>query len=304
MSVKATLQDGAQPAAKRVVFNADDFGANPITNAAVIRAHREGILTSASLMMNEAAAAEAIELARENPALGVGLHLVLSNGRAALPRSQIAALVNASGRFPDNPATAGIRAFFRSAARRQVRAEIAEQFARFAETGSPWSHVDGHQHLHLHPVIWDALVDQCVRYSVKWVRVPFEEFRPASRERILGRRMEWLFFRALRKRCMRSLQRLGISTADSVYGHLETGRISESYLLDLLPRVSGEVVEIYSHPGTPHAAPLSDFGEDTDVELHALLSSQVRELCQRLGYCVTSFRAPNACLSQPSAEQR
>jgi hypothetical protein len=102
---------------------------------------------------------------------------------------------------------------------------------------------------------------------------------------------------------MRSLQQFGISTADRVYGHLETGRMSESYLLGLLPRLAGDVIEIYSHPGTPHAEPLSDSGGRTDVELHALLSLQIRELCQRLGYFVTSYPAIDACQFQPAAER-
>ena len=68
-------------------------------NQAVIRAHREGILTTASLMVNEPACDEAVALARENPRLGVGLHLTLSHGRSALPPEEIPGLVNGSGEF-------------------------------------------------------------------------------------------------------------------------------------------------------------------------------------------------------------
>src|SRR5579885_3332619 len=78
------------PAARRrLVVNADDFGRSASINAAVIRAHREGVLTTASLMVNEPACAEALALARENPRLGVGLHLTLLMGRAALPPAEI-----------------------------------------------------------------------------------------------------------------------------------------------------------------------------------------------------------------------
>src|SRR5208283_4089174 len=92
---------------RRLIVNADDFGRSASINQAVIRAHREGILTTASLMVNEPACEEAVALARENPTLGVGLHLTLLCGHSALPPEQIPGLVNANGEFTDSPAGAG-----------------------------------------------------------------------------------------------------------------------------------------------------------------------------------------------------
>ena len=97
---------------RRLIVNADDFGRSASINQAVIRAHREGILTTASLMVNEAAGEEAVALAREHPNLGVGLHLTLLCGHSALPGERIPGLVNASGEFTNNPAGAGFRYFF------------------------------------------------------------------------------------------------------------------------------------------------------------------------------------------------
>ena len=84
---------------RRLIVNADDFGRSASINQAVIRAHREGILTTASLMVNEPAVEEAVALARENPELGVGLHLTLLCGHSALPPEQIPGLVDAKGEF-------------------------------------------------------------------------------------------------------------------------------------------------------------------------------------------------------------
>jgi chitin disaccharide deacetylase len=275
-----------------VILNADDFGASSTTNAAILLAHREGVLTSASLMVNEGGAPEAVDLARANRGLGVGLHLVLSNGLPALPPAEIPALVDAYGRFRNDPAIAGLRGFFLPSARRQIRREVAAQFERFAETGLEWSHVDGHQHLHLHPIVWDAVLEQTRRFPVRWIRIPYEEFLPATRERIAGRRVEWLFFRALRKRCLRSLKRAGMASAERVYGHLETGRMTEEYVMQLLARLKGRLSEIYFHPGTPHAMPLrATDGDGTDVELHALLSERVRERIGELGLRLADYRS-------------
>src|SRR5690606_17537012 len=96
---------------RRLIVNADDFGRSRSINEAVIRAHREGILTSASLMMNEADCDEAVELARQNPKLGVGLHLTLLCGHSAISPAQIPGLVNSRGEFSEKPATSGFRYF-------------------------------------------------------------------------------------------------------------------------------------------------------------------------------------------------
>src|ERR1700704_1679042 len=96
---------------RRLIVNADDFGRSRSINEAVIRAHREGILTTASLMVNEPDCAQAVALAKENPKLGVGLHLTLLMGRSALPPQKIPGLVNARGEFSNNPVGVGLRYF-------------------------------------------------------------------------------------------------------------------------------------------------------------------------------------------------
>src|ERR1043166_8172485 len=101
----------------RLIVNADDFGRSTCINTAVIRAHHDGILTTASLMVNEAGFAEAIELAKQNPKLGVGLHLTLLQGHSALPPEKIPGLVNARSEFSNSPVGVGLNYFFKSGLR-------------------------------------------------------------------------------------------------------------------------------------------------------------------------------------------
>src|SRR6516164_6294317 len=112
---------------RRLVVNADDFGRSRSINEAIVRAHQEGILTTASLMVNEAACTEAVFLAKENPGLGVGLHLTFICGHSALPASTIPGLVNSRNEFTDNPPEAGFRYFFQRRLRQQLRAELRAQ---------------------------------------------------------------------------------------------------------------------------------------------------------------------------------
>src|ERR1700686_3217662 len=120
---------------KELIINADDFGLSSGANRAIIKAWREGILTSASLMVAGEAFDEAVTLARENPGLQVGLHLTLVQGRAVLSHGGFPSLADNMGDFPTDPVQAGMRYFFLKPLRRQLRAEIEAQIVKFRETG-------------------------------------------------------------------------------------------------------------------------------------------------------------------------
>ncbi|MGC2413746.1 MAG: hopanoid biosynthesis-associated protein HpnK, partial [Stellaceae bacterium] len=144
---------------RRLIVTADDFGRDVAINEAVEAAQRDGILTSASLMVGAPKAADAVARARRMPGLKVGLHLVLIDGRPVLPPAEIPGLVTAGGRFDDNQIRAGLRYFFMPRVRRLLAAEIRAQFEAFRATGLVLDHVNAHQHLHLHPTIARLVVE-------------------------------------------------------------------------------------------------------------------------------------------------
>ncbi len=96
---------------KRLIVVADDFGLCSAVNAAVVRAHSQGILTAASLMMAEEATPEAIELARKHPSLKVGLHLALIHAKSVLPHEAIPHLTDSAGHFSNQLIMNSIRLF-------------------------------------------------------------------------------------------------------------------------------------------------------------------------------------------------
>jgi hopanoid biosynthesis associated protein HpnK len=264
-------------AARRLIINADDFGRSPSINQAVIRAHREGVLTTASLMVNEAAAAPAAELARAHPTLGVGLHLSLVCGRSALSPKEIPGLVNARSEFGSNPVTTGAGYFARRGLRAQLREEIRAQVDRFHATGLPMDHLNGHLHLHLHPVIFDLLMENAAEWGIRYVRLTQEPFWLTARL-VKGR---WAYrvvhaatFRILSRRAAGRLQARGIRHTGNVFGLLQDGHVDEEYLLKLLPVLPPGDIELYSHPS------LDEFAH----ELAALVSPRVRDLIDKLGF--------------------
>ncbi len=138
---------------KCLIVTADDFGLSSQVNAAVERAHLEGILTAASLMVAAPAAAEAVAIARRLPKLRVGLHLALVEARPRLAPSEVPDLIGPDGWFRRDTARFGAEIFFRPRLQRQIAREIEAQFEAYAATGLPLDHVDAHQHFHLHPTI-------------------------------------------------------------------------------------------------------------------------------------------------------
>src|SRR5258705_13242216 len=134
-AASAAATNEASSPRRRLIITADDFGLHPRVNEAVEQAHLNGVLTAASLMVGAPFARDAVTRAFRLPDLRVGLHLVLADGTAVLPRSQIAALVDMRGRFGDDMVHDGFRFFFLPHVRKQLAQEIRAQFEAFAKTG-------------------------------------------------------------------------------------------------------------------------------------------------------------------------
>jgi hopanoid biosynthesis associated protein HpnK len=261
---------------RRLIVNADDFGRSHSINQAVIRAHREGILTTASLMVNESCFDEAVKLAKENPRLGVGLHLTLLCGHAALPPEKIPGLVNPHGEFSNNPVGAGFRYFFNRSLREPLRAEIHAQFDRFHAAGLPLDHVNGHLHLHLHPVVFRILMEDAEKLGIQRMRLTRDclaRSRRMARGRWFYRISHALIYEWLSSRARKPLRQHGIKHAQITFGLLQNAQVDEEYVLKLLPELPSGDSELYSHPS------LDEFKHEFD----ALVSPRVKEQVNELG---------------------
>src|SRR6185369_3869370 len=287
-SASALLPDSQNDkrSAHRLIVNADDFGVSEPVNQAIIRAFNEGVLTSASLMVTGAAFEQAVMLAKENPGLAVGIHLVTVAGRSALPRSEIPSLVDQGGNFSNNPTAAGLKYFFSPRARRELRTELAAQFEKFHSTGLPLSHIDGHLHLHVHPVIFDAALELGAQYGTRRMRVPDEERRLALQfdsSNVGLKTVHALLFGGLARHMNKKLRARGFSFPERVYGNLQSGRMSERYFLYTLDHLTADTTEIYFHPAVYDDERLLDNDQrQCSIEFEALVSKKVKEkLTQR-----------------------
>ncbi|MCL6580015.1 MAG: hopanoid biosynthesis-associated protein HpnK [Firmicutes bacterium] len=307
-----------------VILNADDFGRWPSINQAVLRAHREGILTSASLVVTGDAFEEAVALARATPTLAVGLHLVLVQGRPALPPDQVPDLVGSDGRFGRDPARLWLHYWADRRAAAELEREVRAQFERFAATGLPLSHVDGHLHFHLHPAVADLVVELAREYGAGGVRVPRDDVALALRHDRSSAAMKvlWAWGLGVFARRVETAARRApgggrprtLVVADRVYGLLQSGRMEEAYVLRVIDSLAGSlregrgrpVFELFFHPDT--ADPVELFGPNPG-DLECLLSPAVRRALERGGLEPTSYRAlsgvsarevvPGTCAAEP-----
>jgi hopanoid biosynthesis associated protein HpnK len=256
---------GVKP--RRLIVNADDFGLSESVNRAVIEAHQRGILTSASLMVAGDACDQAVRLARANPTLAIGLHLTLCCGRSVSPHAEIPSLVNAQQRFSLSPVWAGLKYFFSPRARDQLRCEVSAQLAKFAQTGLPLDHINGHLHFHMHPAAVDTFESRAARLTNDPISIDW----PLGRGRFCYRLSHAIIFSLLARRTRPRYRDRNIACTDHVFGLLESGGIDESYVLALLANLPPGNSELYSHPSL----------QDSRHEFEALISPRVREAIER-----------------------
>ena len=265
-----------------LVVNGDDLGLSAGVNAGILQAYREGILTSASLLVNAAGTTEAVAAVHDTPGLAVGLHLALTQAQAVSTPESIPGLVGSDGWFGDSGVMSGLRYFFVPGLRAQLEREIRAQLERFQSFGLALSHVDGHMNLHLHPVVLGILIDLAPEYGISAIRLTRDpilealwlDFRSAPRKITEG-----LVFMALAYWAAPRLRAAGIAFTERVYGLHQTGAVDEAYLLALIPRLPSGVFELYCHPGVLPDAEVARWMPDYQhgTELAALCSPRVQQ---------------------------
>ena len=227
-------------------------------------------------MVAAPAAADAIARARHLPGLRVGLHLVVIEGPAVLPRQEIPDLVDGQGWFPSDQLRLGLRYFFSPSIRRQLAREIRAQFAAFAASGLSLEHADAHKHMHLHPTVGRLMIDIGRSFGLTAIRVPTE---PPSALVACGEavppssRLLAIWSRRLRHR----VHAAGMNAPDHVFGLAWSGRMTKERIMALAPHLPAGLSELYFHPAARREPLLAKLMPDyrQEAELAALLDPTV-----------------------------
>lgn len=228
---------------RRVIINADDFGLCTEVNRAVRRAHRTGVLTSASLLVNAPGTAEAVALALELPTLGLGVHLALTELQPLTRCPRLAP----HGRFPSSHSLVYARLLARRVSRAEVRGEIEAQLTAARATGLPFDHIDGHGHVHVLPQVLEALVDIGGSLGFDRLRWPDEAEWEPSRPPLAARLKRALVRRlcAAQPDAVRAWAR-----TEHFFGLAASGQMTIARLRAVAAALPDGTSEIMCHPAT------------------------------------------------------
>jgi hopanoid biosynthesis associated protein HpnK len=288
------LARGAARSVRNLIVNADDLGWTEGVNRGIVEAHRNGIVTSTSLLANGGAFASGVDMARSTPGLGVGVHLNLSDGPPVAAPELVTSLVNNSGEFEGGPESLLLRIASRGLAAYEVEQEWQAQIEKVRDAGIQPTHLDGHKHVHMLPGLFEIALRLAKRYAVRAIRVAHEastlraalstgeELHTAA---VLKQGVQARGLKLLARDAREQAEQAGISTTDYFCGIAQTGEMTKDGVAQLLRSLPEGTTELMCHPGyadealqnTPTRLQKSRQTELeilTDVEIRNLVASQ------------------------------
>jgi hopanoid biosynthesis associated protein HpnK len=243
---------------RNLIVNADDLGWTAGVNRGIAEAHRNGIVTSASLLANGAAFAGGVRLARENPRLSVGMHLNLSDGAPVAGREAVPSLLNEAGEFAGGPEGLLLKIAMRGLATGEVEQEWEAQIRKVRDAGVAVTHLDGHKHVHMLPGLFEIALRLAKRHGIGAIRVSHEtsglrtalssgaELRPSV---VLKQGVQARGLKLLARDAREKVERAGISTADYFCGIAQTGELTKEGVVRMLRNLPEGTTELMCHPG-------------------------------------------------------
>jgi predicted glycoside hydrolase/deacetylase ChbG (UPF0249 family) len=287
---------------KSLIVNADDLGWTEGVNRGIAEAHRKGLVTSTSLLANGLAFASALEVARANPELGVGVHLNLSNGSPTANPSEVPSLLNSSGSFEGGPENLLLRIASRSLQPAEVEREWDSQIQKIRDSGITPTHLDGHKHVQMLPGLFEIALRLAKKHGIRAIRVAHEESKlrvllASGREQRTGVGLKQgvqargLKFLARDARDM--AEHAGLATADHFCGIAQTGILTLEGVENLLNNLPEGTTELMGHPGYADEALHNSntrLQQSRQTELEIFTDARIRKLVATRGIRLISYQ--------------
>lgn len=268
----------------QLIVNGDDFGMTPGISAGVLAAHRNGILTSCSVLGNSVDIVPAFRLLRAAPELGVGLHLTLFGGSPVSAASTVPSLV-VNGKFASDMNS--LLFVLLRAREAEVNIEFDAQIRRALDVGLDLDHLDVHLHLDHLPAIARVITALAKRYSLR-------------AERRLSERVRMTEMRNLRRACyacalkvLGAARRSGAHTGVTSVGFMHSGHLTEDGLYRLIADLPYGHYELICHPGMDDRDGTCDkrrIKYRPRAELDALVAPRIRRLVGERGIRLCRWR--------------
>jgi hopanoid biosynthesis associated protein HpnK len=286
---------------KKLIVNADDLGLTEGVNRAILEGHRNGIITSTTLMANGLAFDSAMAACSTAPALGVGIHLNLTQGRPVTPAPQVPSIVTSDGSFYPSPGILAWQILSRRAKLGDIETELRSQIEKVALAGIRITHLDSHKHIHLLPPLFSVVVKLAREYRIDCIRCPIEPASSAigpllsvrsgwtrkARQCLLGRGLSTLATLHANK-----VADAGLHRPEHFYGLSQTGFLDAAILGQLLRALPEGTSEIMCHPGYLDDALQgipTRLRVQRETELEALTNADIRELVREMEIELISY---------------
>jgi hopanoid biosynthesis associated protein HpnK len=280
----------------RLIINADDLGLTSGVNRAIEEASRAGAITSATLMANSQAFAEAVETAKTLPGLKIGCHIVLIDGEP-LCRG-LSSLTNGTTKFKSSLKDFALAALRKRLSPDEIQREAVAQIRKIQSAGITVTHVDTHKHTHIFPHVLAPVLKAAKACGIHAIRNPFEPFRAwplgviASRPGLWTRAFEVALLQRFAGAFRENVRQEGMLTTNGAAGVIATGSLNQRLLMATIHSLPEGTWELVCHPGYMDSD-LSNAGtrllESRRVELDALMSEATRQALAKHGIDLVSY---------------
>ena len=275
---------------KNLIVNADDFGRHELINRAVEKALQEGCLRSATIMAGGIAFDDAVEVAKKNPALGVGIHFTLANGFPVLPPEKIPTLVTEDGIFFENYVVFLKKYLQGKVSAEEIKLELAAQLEKVQRAGLKLTHFDSHQHLHHIPGIIEICLDLAEGAKISALRISETKIFDGELDSI-GKFIGRLGLGSLAKFAAHKARKKNFRTPEHFTGIVAGEAVDENFLSKLLDKLQDGTTEIMLHPGTDNKILQNycDWEHDFEGELAAVTSPKILKMLEEKNISAINF---------------
>ena len=274
-----------------LIINADDFGWSEEVNAGIIETHRQGVVTSTTLMTTMPGAEDAITRLRGCPELGVGIHLTLTAGVAVSGDESVREALGPGGRFASSTLRLLGRARTSGRWRRAAEAELSAQVQWALEHGVKPDHLDSHKHFHVVKPFPEMVVRVAKRFGIRLVRNTCERKRVRLGHVGAAARVRRRLLLHWGKRAAQVFEEASLVQPETLFGVEDTGRPSLERARVFLGGCSADRVEWMVHPGNREekAAWATRLGDSREEEKKMLISTGVRDMIAGLGFQLVRY---------------
>ena len=286
---------------KNLIVNADDLGWTEGVNRGIVDAHRRGLVTSTSLLANGPAFASALEVGRNHPELGIGVHLNLSDGAPTADAKQVRGLLNAAGQLEGGPEHLLLRIAARKLSLEEVEREWDAQIAKIKAAGISPTHLDGHKHVHMLPGLFELALRLARSHGVGAIRIAHEASplrsalsagsEPAGKV-LLKQGVQARGLKLLARDAREMAERAGIAAADYFCGIAQTGVLTRGGVERLLETLPEGTTEFMCHPGYADEElrqSQTRLQASRQLELEILTDTEIRKLVATRGIRLINY---------------